>query len=782
MGKKKKQVGEIREDSKVGESSSRAYDNDTMVFISMSQELKNEGNRLFQKRDLEGALLKYEKALKLLPRNHIDVSYLRSNMAACYMQMGLSEFPRAIHECDLALEVTPKYGKALLKRARCYEALNRLDLALRDVSTVVKMEPNNVMALEISEKVKNALEEKGLRVNDTIIELPPDYVEPPNALPLEKVSKEKARKKKGNKEEEKAPDDKILEKQTLEKFEEKKAEGGIVVVEKKINASKKTKAEGDITVVEKKINTSKKKKAEDSIVVIEKKINTSKKKAKEKVCEKKADIKEVIEERSIGRMEDIPKKAAKLIFGDDIRCAELPINCSLFELREITQYRFPRLGAVLVKYKDEEGDLITITSDEELRWAETGSHGSIRLYIVETTPEQDPLFEKIKNASKNSCMRTKEIVSSSCIEDWIVLFAKLFKNHVGFESDMYLDFHELGMKLCSEALEEMVTSQEAQGLFDMAEDKFQELTAISFFNWGNVHMSRARKKVYFTEDSSKEHLCEQIKSSYQWALQEYAKAGEKYQAAIKIKLDFHEGFLALGLQQFELAKLSWYHALSNNVDLLTWPSTDILRIYGNAEVNMEKGMQIWEESEKQNLSKTSNSNDVRLHLQSMGLEFKTISLDELAAQEAHMRSQINLLWGTLLYERSIVEFKLGLPTWHESLEDAIEKFELAGASPTDIAVILKNHCSNSTAVDGLSFRIDEIVQAWNEMYKAKKWHCGVPSFRLEPLFRRRSDRANSHLGCFCAWNAIVIRRYVLKFFKTVDFNSDWLMVLMKVFI
>ncbi|KAK7388580.1 hypothetical protein VNO78_23401 [Psophocarpus tetragonolobus] len=714
MGRKKKQVGEIRENGKGGDSSPTAFDKDTMVFISMSQELKNEGNKLFQKRDLEGAILKYEKALKLLPRNHVDVSYLRSNMAACYMQMGLSEFPRAIHECDLALEVTPKYSKALLKRARCYETLNRLDLALRDASTVVKMEPNNSMALEILEKVKKALEEKGLKVNDTIIELPPDYVEPPNALPPEKVLKEKMRKKKSNKVEEKALDDKILEKQTEEKFE--KAEGGVVVVEKKINMSKK-------------------------------------KKTKEKIDEKKADIKEVIKEKSNGRRDEVPKKTAKLIFGDDIRCAELPINCSLFQLREVIQDRFPSLGAVLVKYRDLEGDLVTITSDDELRWAETGCSGSIRLYIVEATPEQDPLFEKFKvkeaeeaginTAPENGSVgKPKEIVSSSCIEDWIIHFAKLFKNHVGFESDTYLDFHELGMKLYSEALEETVTSEEAQGLFDMARDKFEEMTALALFNWGNVHMSTARKKVYFIEDFSKEHLCEQIKSSYEWALEEYAKAGEKYEAAIKIKLDFHEGYLALGLQLFEQAKLSWCHALSSNVDLLTWPSTEVLHLYNNAEENMEKGMQIWEESEKQNLSKTSNSNDVRLHLQSMGLDglFNNVSSDELAAQKAHMRSQINLLWGTMLYERSIVEFKLELPIWHESLEVAIEKFELAGASSTDIAVILNNHSSNKTAVDGLTFEINEIVQAWDEMYKAKKWQGGVPSFRLEHLFRRRVSK------------------------------------------
>ena len=148
--------------SKVGDNNSKAHDEDTVVFIAMSQELKEEGNKLFQKRDHEGATLKYEKALKLLPKNHIDVCHLRSNMAACYMQMGLSEYPRAIHECNLALEVAPKYGKALLKRARCYEALNRLELAFRDVNTVLNMEPKNIMTLEISERVRSTLGKKGL--------------------------------------------------------------------------------------------------------------------------------------------------------------------------------------------------------------------------------------------------------------------------------------------------------------------------------------------------------------------------------------------------------------------------------------------------------------------------------------------------------------------------------------------------------------------------------------------------------------------------------------------
>ncbi|KAE8669058.1 hypothetical protein F3Y22_tig00112260pilonHSYRG00043 [Hibiscus syriacus] len=78
-----------------------------------------------------------------------------------------------------------------------------------------------------------------------------------------------------------------------------------------------------------------------------------------------------------------------------------------------------------------------------------------------------------------------------------------------------------------------------------------------------------------------------------------------------------------------------------------------------------------------------------------------------------------------------------LPVWHECLEVAIEKFEHAGVSPTDVAVMVKNYCSNKIALEGLGFKIDEIIQAWNEMYEAKRWNGKIQSHRLEPLLRRR---------------------------------------------
>ncbi|KAL2249498.1 HSP-interacting protein-like [Sesamum indicum] len=790
-GKNKKSHGDKSGESnfrhaKANENGGRTYDKDTAVFILMSQELKDEGNRLFQKRDYEGAMLKYEKAIKLLPRNHIDVSYLRSNMAACHMQLGISEYPRAIHECNLALEVTPKYSKALLKRARCYEALNRLDLALRDVGTVLKIEPNNLMAIEIAERVKKTIERQGSRENEIPMDLVPlpEYLEPP-PLPQPKVPKEKARKKKSNNVEEKRVDGKAEESKDEKGRDEKESKDEKERDEKE-RKDEKERHEKERKDEKKRDEKERKeeKKRDDKEHKGEKRKNEKEnkdekgraekevkrktggekpdlhvvmRKTEDEVEEKKTEDKLVVEEEKLSNStEEEPKRTVKLVFGEDIRWAKIPFNCNFMKLREIISERFPTSKAVLVKYRDQEGDLVTITNTEELRMAEASAeHCSVKLYVVEVKPDQDTLFKKVRkgevednlkmrNITQNGQIgKRKEVPSeSACISDWIIQFAQFFKNYVGFDVDAYIDLHEIGMKLYSDAMEDTVTSEEAQVLFSSAAEKFQEMAALALFNCGNVYMSRARKRLYFTEDSSRESVFRQVKSSYDWAQTEYTKAGKKYEEALKIKPDFYEAVLALGQQQFEQAKLSWYYAIGNDVDLESWPSTEVLELYNKAEENMEKGMQMWEDAEEKRVIEFSQPNKIEPLLQKMKLDklLKHVSADEAAEQAANIRSQIHVLWGTILYERSIMEFKLGLPVWHECLEVAIEKFELAGASSTDIAVMIKNHCSNDTALEGVGFNIDEIVQAWNEMYEAKKWQSSVPSFRLEPLLRRRVSK------------------------------------------
>ncbi|KAL9230281.1 hypothetical protein vseg_005654 [Gypsophila vaccaria] len=728
IGKKKPEMTNESSGVKQGKSSDRSskpFDEDTAIFITMSQELREEGVKLFQAHDYEGALLKYEKALKLLPNNHIDVASLRTNMAGCYMQLRLWDFPRAISECNLALEVAPKYSKALLRRAKCFEGLNLVELAWRDVSLVLSMEPNNQNALEISEGLRRIMEEKGIKVEEIEVAVGGEMNVTPSSTPSRKSPKEKSSKKKRRSLVVEDRKDEVVE----EKVEvEHKA---VVVEEKKVQGVHKPKQA--------------RQKKRDFKLKYNKQVEEDMPKPEDK---------EVVQEKVRVKNEQIVARTVKLVFGEDIRCAQLPVNCSVLLIRDVVRDRFPALEAALVKYRDQEGDYVTITTTDELRKAERSceGHGSLRLYISAITRDQEPAYDGFDN--KESVKSEKKVYDdvkneneSTCIDSWIIQFAQLFKNHVGFDSESYLDMHEVGTKLYSEAIEDTISSEDAQELFDMASDRFQEMTALALFNMGNVHMSKAKKHVPISEDSSVESMRSQIKSAFEWAKKEYTKAGMRYEEALKIKPDFYEGHLALGQQQFEQAKLCWHYAQRADADMEPGMTQDILLLYNKAEDNMEAGMQIWEEMEERRLNGLSKEETYKAKLQKLGLDglLRDLSADEASEQASLIRSQIYILWGTLLYERSVTEFKLGLPSWEECLEVAVEKFELAGASHTDITVMIKNHCSSKTAPPGLEFKIDEIVQAWHEMYDAKQWKIGVPSFRLEPLFRRRVPRLNQIL-------------------------------------
>ncbi|CAI9289363.1 unnamed protein product [Lactuca saligna] len=104
-------------------------------------------------------------------------------------------------------------------------------------------------------------------------------------------------------------------------------------------------------------------------------------------------------------------------------------------------------------------------------------------------------------------------------EEWIVQFSRLFKSHVGFDTDPYLDLHELGMEIYSEAMEDTTTTKSSQNLFNMVGSKFQEMSALALFNLGNVHMNKARKSIVITEDdnTSKESVSEQVQIGFEFS-------------------------------------------------------------------------------------------------------------------------------------------------------------------------------------------------------------------------------------------------------------------------
>lgn len=710
---------------------------DSSIFLKKANELKEEGNRRFQNKDYAGALQQYESALKLTPKTHPDRAVFHSNRAACLMQMKPVDYEAVIAECTMALQVQPRFVRALLRRARAFEAVGKYEMAVQDVQFLLAADPSNHDALDIAQRLRTALgprqeAQQDLHSRPSPAALGASAVRgAPIAglgpcLPARPAVKKGVNSVVGSV---MSPSNNKLDKSQSvlpnENGPDTKSQPPKLVL-KPSNGSAKPP-------------------------------NAKKEDHKEQSSTIHGQCSEVA----------IRWRQLKLVYDHDIRLAQMPVNCSFRILRDLVSKRFPSSSSVLIKYKDCDGDLVTITSTDELRLAESSvdSHlvkepgedksdsvAMLRLHIVEVSPEQEPLIleedeekpvenegtkgdesgshsslgesvsevpdTEIDKVGKEDAPKEKPVAAgdTECkeveMDDWLFEFAQLFRSHVGIDPDAHIDLHELGMELCSEALEETVTSEEAQGLFDKAASKFQEVAALAFFNWGNVHMCAARKRIPLDESAGKEVVAEQLQLAYDWVKEKYSLAREKYEEALSIKPDFYEGLLALGQQQFEMAKLHWSFALAKKIDLSGWDSKETLQLFDSAEEKMKAATEMWEKLEELRAKELQDPNATkkeellrRRKKQGGAAEGESssvgdVSPEEAAEQAAVMRSQIHLFWGNMLFERSQVECKLGMSGWKENLDAATERFKLAGASAADIAMVLKNHCSNGDAKDG----------------------------------------------------------------------------------
>ncbi|CAN7020439.1 unnamed protein product [Brassica rapa subsp. trilocularis] len=715
-GARKKKSKQANSSETSSSSVNGGGDFDASVYLKRAHELKEEGNKKFQSKDFQGALDQYADALKLVPKSHRDRAVFHSNRAACLMQMKPIDYDKVISECSMALQVHPGFTRALLRRARALEAVGKYELAAQDVNLLLGADPNHKDATEMSRRLMmcgpggpQSRPSPAALGASAALGGPVNGLGP--CLPSRQVHK--------------------------------KVSSSSPVALPVVSSNSKVERPKMNPLVE---NGHEGKTQMAKIVL--KPLNDSSSKG----LMMKA-------EQSSSSQEKVTRwRPLKFVYDHDIRLGQMPVNCGFKVLREIVRSRFPSSKSVLIKYKDNDGDLVTVTCTAELRLAESAadgvltkepesdksdSVGMLRLHVVDVSPEQEPplldeeveeeeveeekppveeedirasLSETVSETEVSNEKSDKEKTPSSEdpemkeleMDDWLFDFAQLFRSHVGIDPDAHVDLHELGMELCSEALEETVTSEEAQPLFEKAAAKFQEVAALAFFNWGNVHMCAARKRIPLEESGGKDKVAEQLQTAYEWVKERYTLAKEKYEHALSIKPDFYEGLLALGQQQFEMAKLHWSFALAQKMDLSVWDATETLALFDSAEEKMKAATEMWEKLEEQRMNDLKNPNkkeEVSKRRKKQGdgengEASEAVTAAEAAEQAIAMRSQIHLFWGNMLFERSQVECKISVSGWEKNLDSAVERFKLAGASETDISTVVKNHCSNEAAAEG----------------------------------------------------------------------------------
>uniref|UniRef100_A0A069DZ51 Putative dsrna-activated protein kinase inhibitor p58 n=1 Tax=Panstrongylus megistus TaxID=65343 RepID=A0A069DZ51_9HEMI len=104
---------------------------------------KEEGNEAFKANKNTEAYNLYSEALNIDPNNTSTNAKLYFNRATVSSKLG--RLNEAISDCSSALKLDPNYLKALLRRAKCYMELQQYEEAIKDYEKAVSMESSREM-------------------------------------------------------------------------------------------------------------------------------------------------------------------------------------------------------------------------------------------------------------------------------------------------------------------------------------------------------------------------------------------------------------------------------------------------------------------------------------------------------------------------------------------------------------------------------------------------------------------------------------------------------------
>ena len=79
------------------------------------------------------------------------------------MHLKLKAHAECIADCTEALQVQPRYGKALYRRAQAREAAGALAEAFKDVRELLNLEPSNKEAGVLIGQLKRAIEKQNAK-------------------------------------------------------------------------------------------------------------------------------------------------------------------------------------------------------------------------------------------------------------------------------------------------------------------------------------------------------------------------------------------------------------------------------------------------------------------------------------------------------------------------------------------------------------------------------------------------------------------------------------------
>ncbi|KAF8067116.1 CLMP1 [Scenedesmus sp. PABB004] len=443
--------------------------------------------------------------------------------------------------------------------------------------------------------------------------------------------------------------------------------------------------------------------------------------------------------------------SAKVTLGGETRLVQLSASAGYADLVAGVAAKFPGAGPAVLKYADRDGDMVTITcrSDVQTALAEALKATDARLRLippirVTATPaaqgDVPPIpLDEAREAALLQAQQQQQLAAAAAaaaagsppakqtaqltgsgevieVDDWLVDFANLFRDMSGIDADRHIDFHNEGWAACTRAMEATLRSDEAVPLFAKAVERFKEVTATGYVNWGNVHVCVGHKHedvAALAGEAPGPALAAAVAA-------EFDKAEALFKQALGVKPDHFESLAAMASLEFDRAKLA--------AKLLAKPVSSLPEGVEEGSPEAEAAAKAANDAQlaatREALArlKAADVDSAAPHMDAAHTWYKQAAEAAAAAESAHkaeaaakagdgdadkapaaaaasaggaggdmsLAGHAQVLYGNSLYEWSQVLAAVG-KEWRALLDQAVDCFKAAGCAQADIRAALKNH-------------------------------------------------------------------------------------------
>lgn len=491
----------------------------------------------------------------------------------------------------------------------------------------------------------------------------------------------------------------------------------------------------------------------------------------------------------LGKKSAVPAKAAspggrqvvfpaKLSYGDDTRLLQLVPGVTYLELMEHVRQLYPALGPFVLKFVDKEGDLVTVAHRNDIQRAmseavEAASRGAgaraqltqqslppIRLQVVKVAseaevpkiPDDEMLYvqqmlsqlQKSQAAQKAQAQAEPEEAQPPVqIDEWILSFVDLLKEHCGIDPDKPLECQEVGQDRLNAAFQSMMNDDpKSAQLLDQAQDKFEDQVCYGMYNQATVHQYRGEFLMFKAarEDQPAASVAEQAEAHFK-------EAEKQLEAAIAYKASFLDGHLGKSALAQLRAKLAADYLIVpvKPRDDLTDPKE---RAAAEEAANKESQKKAMGRVTKEGVQAAEALFEaayahILAAVEHMGEEDKAKEIKPMKPtaeqdpsdpeSQTSVKQSLLINHGNAKYEHSILRAAAGLE-WKPLVEEAAAKFREAGAHPVDIRNALKGHpmADQMPEIIGPEPEPEQPATQEEPKEEAKEAPKGLPSLDRKP--------------------------------------------------